>query len=221
VALVLVAALLQVVTLAGPVSQVSADEVGTAPTEAEALKVARASGKNVEVTGLRGEAREVYAHPDGLLEGVEHLTPVRTIQKGSWVSVNTNLKWSGTSVVPTASAVGVVFSGGGAGPLVRLSRAGREIALTWPGSLPTPVLKDDTATYGDVIPGVDLQLRAESDGFAQLLVVRTAEAAQDPRLSELKLAMQAKGLRVEQDSTGLVRAVDTATGVRSSRRLRQ
>ncbi|WP_406424211.1 hypothetical protein OH809_03200 [Streptomyces sp. NBC_00873] len=40
------------------------------------------------------------------------------------------------------------------------------------------------ATYAEVLPGVDLQLKAEIEGFSQLLVVKTAQAAQNPELAK-------------------------------------
>ncbi|NUT98810.1 MAG: hypothetical protein HOY78_43095, partial [Saccharothrix sp.] len=84
---------------------------------------------------------------------------------------------------PKVSAAPVAFSGGGDVPLARAGAA----ALDWPGPLPAPDLAADTATYRDVLPGVDLRLTATATGFTDAVVVRDAAAAHDPRLRELSL----------------------------------
>ncbi|MFD0479756.1 hypothetical protein ACFQ0B_75140 [Nonomuraea thailandensis] len=49
--------------------------------------------------------------------------------------------------------------------------------LGWTGALPKPTLSGDTATYPEVMPGVDLQVTADVDGFSHLLVVKSRAAA--------------------------------------------
>ncbi|MEV6329992.1 hypothetical protein [Streptomyces sp. NPDC051909] len=67
------------------------------------------------------------------------------------------------------------------------------------------------ATYAEVLPGVDLQLKAEVEGFSQLIVVKTPEAAADPRLATLKYTMATVGVTVTTDpETGAVTASDPA-----------
>ncbi|MEV5573913.1 LamG domain-containing protein [Spirillospora sp. NPDC052269] len=210
-ALLLLVALLQVVT---PVSQrASADTSPDTSTEAGALAEAKSSGKEVEVTGLRSETREVVAQPDGLLEGVEHLRPVRTMKGGKWVGVDPTLHRSADgAIAPAASTVGLTFSDGGSGPLVKMTRAGRQMTLTWPSALPKPTLDGETATYPEVLPGVDLQVRADVDGFGQVLIVKTPEAAADPRVAQIKLGLDSGGLTVTQGPDGTLKATDKGTG---------
>ncbi|MFI5862607.1 LamG domain-containing protein [Streptomyces sp. NPDC051546] len=190
--------------------------VGTpVQTEAEALTVARQSGKQVEVLGMRTERREILAAPDGTFTAREYTEPVHAIQGGTWVDVDKTLvKRKDGSVAPKATTVGLVFSGGEAGkPFVTMRRGTHEMALTWPyGKLTAPVLDGDTATYADALPGVDLKVRAESDGFGHLLVVKTKEAAADPRLNRLDLGLKAKGLTYKKDAAGALTAEDSAVG---------
>ena len=149
--------------------------------ESAALKRARSTGSQVEVGALRGESREVYAQPDGTFEAVEHLRPVRTRQDGKWVDIDTALrKRADGTVSPAAAAVGLAFSGGGTGPMATMVKAGRKLSFSWPGTLPAPALSGATATYTDVIAGVDLQLNADADGFSDVLVVKTRQAATGP-----------------------------------------
>ncbi|MFE0629001.1 LamG-like jellyroll fold domain-containing protein [Streptomyces sp. NPDC058864] len=185
----------------------------TAPTEEAALAEADSTGRKVEVTSLRNESEEVYATPDGKLESVQHLRPVRARVDGRWADIdNTLVRGDGGRVAPKAAAVGLTFSGGGQGPLVKLERAGRTLAFEWPEALPVPVLDADTATYRDVLPDVDLQVRSDTDGFSELLVVRTAEAAKNPALAELKLGFDTSGLTLRESAGGGLEARDASAG---------
>ncbi|WP_225827042.1 LamG-like jellyroll fold domain-containing protein [Streptomyces naphthomycinicus] len=174
---------------------------------------AKKSGQPVEITSLRGESSEVFARPDGRLQAREHLRPVRARVDGAWKAIDTDLmQTSGGMVAPKVTTIGLEFSGGGDVPMVRMAKAGRHLALSWPGKLPTPQLQGDTATYPDVLPGVDLRLGAQQDGFTQLLVVKSAEAASSKELAELRLKLDADGMDVKETSAGGLQAVDQGAG---------
>ncbi|MFI1814602.1 LamG-like jellyroll fold domain-containing protein [Streptomyces sp. NPDC020422] len=163
----------------------------------------------MEIASLRTESSEVFVTPEGDLEARQHLRPVRARIDGKWQQVDTTLAKSGDgAVVPKATTVGLEFSGGGTAPLVRMTKAGRELALSWPDKLPAPELEGSMATYRDVLPDVDLRMGAQEDGFTQLLVVKTAEAASSERLTELRLKLAADGMDVRQTSDGGLEAVD-------------
>ncbi|MCP2337528.1 LamG domain-containing protein [Actinomadura rupiterrae] len=211
VAGLLLAALAQVLTPIG--HPAFADTTPDTSTEAGALAEAKKTGTNVEVTGLRSETREVLARPDGLLEGVEHLRPVRTLKAGKWVGVDPTLhRAADGTIAPAATTVGLSFSGGGSGPLVKLTRAGRQLALTWPTALPKPTLDGESAIYPEVLPGVDLQVRADVDGFGQTLIVKTPQAAADPRVAQIKLGLNSGGVTVAKGADGTLRATDSGSG---------
>lgn len=117
-------------------------------SEQEAAAAAERTGKNVEIASLRSESGEVFATPEGDLEAREYLRPVRARVGGEWKPVDTDLvQTSDGAVAPGATTVGLEFSGGGDGPLVRMAKAGRELSLSWPGGLPAPELDGETATY--------------------------------------------------------------------------
>lgn len=190
------------------------DASAGAASESEALAQAKKSGKPVEVLAQRGETREVFATADGNLEAREYLRPVWTRSGKGWKHIDTTLaRQDDGTVAPAATTVQLAFSGGGAKePLVRLERAGRAASLTWPTSLPAPVLDGAVATYPSVLPGVDLRMTAQEDGFSQLLVVKTAEAAQSEELAELRLKLGTEGLDVKETSQGGLQAVDRGAG---------
>ncbi|MER5216924.1 LamG domain-containing protein [Streptomyces sp. NPDC002838] len=184
-------------------------------TEQQAMAAAQESGKKTEIVGLRTERREIFAEPDGTFTAREYTEPVRTVQGGKWVDVDATLvKRADGTWGPKAATVDLTFSAGQAGkPFVTMRRAGREFALTWPyGKLPAPRVEGESATYAEVMPGVDLTVRAEADGFGHLLVVKTPEAAADPRLAKLDLGMTTDGLKVAEDANGAIVAEDSAVG---------
>ena len=81
------------------------------------------------------------------------------------------------------------------------------LTLDWIETLPEPELAGEQATYPDVLPDVDLVLTAGAEGFTQVLVVHTPEAAEQPELAELELGLGAHGARVGMDEHGNLEAV--------------
>lgn len=192
-----------------PADRADAADASKVLSEEEALEEARRVGSDVEITSLRRESSEVFATPEGDLEAREYLRPVWTRVDGAWQAVDTVLeKTADGMVAPKATTVALEFSGGGEGPLVRMRKTGRELALSWPGELPAPDLDDETATYRNVLPDVDLRMGAQEDGFTQLLVVKSAEAAASSQLKELRLRLSADGVEVRESIGGGLEAVD-------------
>ncbi|MEV0394993.1 LamG domain-containing protein [Polymorphospora rubra] len=181
-------------------------------TEAEAAATAIATGKPVEVGAFRGERRAVYVNPDGSHTETHHQQPFRTVRQGRWVPVDATLvRQPDGTVTPRAATVGLRLSGGGDGPLASIERAGRRMTFSWPARLPAPVLTGDTATYPEVMSGVDLVVHAAVTGFSHVLVIKTPDAARQPGVSELTLGVDADGLTVTEQSDGRLTAVDPAT----------
>ncbi|MGW4962419.1 LamG-like jellyroll fold domain-containing protein [Nonomuraea sp. NPDC004186] len=197
---------------AGPVAH-AAEPEPKAGTDGQARALARRTGREAEILARRGESREVFANPDGSYTAVEHLRPVRVRQGDHWVDPDTTMvRRADGSIGPRASTVELAVSGGGDAPLVRMSRAGRSMELTWPGGLPEPELRGDSAVYHDVSKDVDLVVRADTDGFAHTLVVKTREALSGGALATLRLGIAGAGLTVRKEADGRLRAVDQAAG---------
>ncbi|MEV0663876.1 LamG-like jellyroll fold domain-containing protein [Actinomadura luteofluorescens] len=211
----MVAALFQVPLVAvSPKSQARAEEPQSDLTEQQAVAKAKLTGESVEIVSQRGENRTVRALPNGRIDVEERLRPIRARQGNKWADIDTRLHRSGDTISPTVSTVGLKFSTGGTGPMAQMTRDGRKLALSWPEALPEPTLFGDTAVYSGVAgPDVDLRLRAQADGFAHVLVIKTAEAAKDPRVASLALAMSTTRLSVsEEQSSGVLKATDTSSG---------
>ncbi|MFI8370978.1 FG-GAP-like repeat-containing protein [Streptomyces sp. NPDC085466] len=185
---------------------------GSLSEEDYALREAAATGQPHEVVSRRTESSETWAQPGGGFKVTEHGAPVRLWRDGGWLDADPTLQFATDgSVVTKATDIAVRFSGGGTAPLIEGSKDGRTLSLTWPKALPTPTLEGNIATYAEVLPGVDLQLKAEVEGFSQVFVVKTPQAAQNPELKQLQFGVATDGLTVEKDAeTGSLTALDPA-----------
>ena len=127
---------------------------------AVALDQAEATGARVEVTSERTETDTVWANPSGTVTQEISVSPVRVATGAGWVPVDYSLRQVGGRLEPVASDADVSFAAGDAGDLVSMNSDGSSFALDWPGVLPTPSVAGDTATYRNVLPGVDLLMTA-------------------------------------------------------------
>ncbi|MFI5838759.1 LamG-like jellyroll fold domain-containing protein [Catenuloplanes sp. NPDC051500] len=156
-----------------------AQPTAAARPESEVERAA-ASGERVEVMSERTEFSQVFAEPSGVMVMESTVVPKRVRHgDGSWSDVNLELSARPDGTIrPGASIADVRFSGGGTGPMVTLNDAGKTLELSWPGVLRPPTVSGDAATYSNVMPDVDLVLRATWTGFTHVLVVKTPEAAE-------------------------------------------
>ena len=105
------------------------------------------------------------------------------------------------------------FSDGGAGALATLTvDDGVTVTQPWSGSLPAPRIDGSTATYPDVYPGVDLVLRAQTEGFEQSWVINSRPDV--PLKLDIPLAL--KGLTVVTKPDDTVELVDAQGNLRAS-----
>ncbi|SDN44771.1 D-mannose binding lectin [Actinacidiphila guanduensis] len=175
-----------------------------------ALARASASGKAVAVTSATTATSTVTANPNGTLTVRQFTIPVRKKIGGKWKGLDPTLRRTADGrISPAVSTGGIDFSPGGSGPLATMSAGTSSLSFTLPMRLPAPRLSGATATYPDVLDGVDLSVTAdEQGGFSEVLVVKDAAAAADPELRSLTLATKAHGVRLSADATGNVAAKD-------------
>src|SRR5437762_1265175 len=181
------------------------------PDAASAASAAARFHQRVEISSRRTESSQVYANPDGTLTAEESAVPLRARRAdGTWAPIDLALRVGADgSVAPAVTAVPMTLSRGGNEPLATLSYQGQRFGLSWPGTLPAPTLAGDTATYAEVLPGVDLRVRAERTGFAEVLVVKTREAARNPKLAQLRFHTSGTQAAVKPGRTsGAVDVVD-------------
>lgn len=183
---------------AAPEHDVPPTRAVASAAEHTALDEARQTGEQVVVPEHTTETREVLANPDGTFTLRASAAPQRVRRGAAWVPVDTTLHANADgTLTPAAALVDVAFSGGGTGPVVRLSQGESRVSFTWPAPLPAPVVAGPTATYADVFPGVDLMVTASAVGYSHVLVVRDAKAAANPALLDIVVLAEAEGLDLE------------------------
>ena len=181
---------------------------GTAQAETAAASArARATGKPVPVSGLTTGTTTVKAEPNGTETATDYVQPVRVRSGRQWVPVSTSLRRVAGGRLAPAAIPGdtVTFSGGGSGPMAVISASGTSLALSWPAPLSAPAVAGSSATYRNVLPGVDLVLTATSaaaGGFTEVLVVRSAVAARDRGLASLALRVATSGTAPLREPAG-------------------
>ncbi|WP_344620718.1 ricin-type beta-trefoil lectin domain protein [Dactylosporangium salmoneum] len=182
-----------------------------ADERAAAAAKARLSNQPVELTSVTTPTERTVVNPDGTLTTELNAQPARTRRAGAWVPLDaTLLRNADGSYSPAASANPLTISGGGAAALASMTSGDSQVALSWPGALPTPEVSGATATYHDVLRGVDLVVTAtEQGGFSHTLVVHDAAAAADPALAKLRMPVTTRQATVRPDSAGGISVVDS------------
>ncbi|MFV2194835.1 DNRLRE domain-containing protein, partial [Nocardiopsis sp. LOL_012] len=167
----------------------------------------------MEITSLTDEKTRHFANPDGTLTAEISALPARVRTDQGWTDVDTTLVDTGDGLLrPRATNADLAFSAGGDAPMVTLGLGSNSVSLGWEGDLPAPELEGNQATYPDVLPDVDLVLTAGVEGFGQVLVVHTPEAAASPELAELELALDTAGVTMTADEHGNLRATGDEGG---------
>lgn len=190
-------------TLIGSTGIASAQVPDEVADSSSAHKLAKQSGKSIIIGSETSETTQVKANPDGTRTRVEYTHPVRVKQQGAWASVDLSLvpQADGT-LAPKAAPVTMSFTAGGPGsaakPVARLVKGDAEVGFGWETDLPAARISGQTATYPEILPGVDLEVRAALTGFAQNLVVKTAEAAKNPKLQTITFKSHTKNTTISK-----------------------
>ncbi|VVJ21120.1 Uncharacterised protein [Amycolatopsis camponoti] len=205
--------------LAAPAASAAVSVPDQAPDEATASVWAREAGKQVLVTSRTTETSQTVANPDGSWTLTEFTRPVRVKHGPDWTPIDTTLvRNADGSVAPKATVLDLALNAGGTGsaaePIVQAGEDGKEVGLKWTKDLPQPSLSGDTATYAEVLPGVDLTVRALPAGYTENLVVKTLSAARNPELRDISFGLHTKNTTVSV-VPGAGRATPTS-GARAS-----
>ncbi len=157
-----------------PVPELSAGQlIGAARADAVA------SGRRVEVVGLRSADSSTFVNPDGTVTAELYAGPIRVrgAQPGSWVDIDPTLVSDSSGVHPKVAAADISFSAGGTGPVSRLAAGDVAVELGLQARLPAPTLSGNVATYRDVYPGVDLELEALGSGYEKRFIIKSRPTA--------------------------------------------
>lgn len=190
---------------------VAVTPITEAPDQSTAMAAALRQGSRVEVLDVRTETRSIFADPDGTMTAEVSLVPQRVRKNGRWVAPDTTVVRDGDVIRPQASIADVTFSPGGSKrPLVRLGMGDKTVELSWPRPLPMATIDGNTVTYADVLPGVDLRMIAQIDGYRQHLVVKTREAAANPELARIQFKTRTTGVELRDADVAGLHAYDSA-----------
>ena len=191
------------------------DNPQVAATVEEAAALAASSGEPVMVASSLSRTSADYVNPDGTHTSELAAGAVREPDAGSrsgWSPVDASLITGSGVVTPRRIDASVVFTDGGLdGYLAKLTSGGDQVALDWLTSLPAPTLTGDTATYTNVYPGIDVELKALLDGFEQSFVVHAKPTA--PLVFRIPLGLRGLSTRVAAD--GSLELVDAAGVVKA------
>ncbi len=208
----------------------------TAPRdEVAATAEAARTGKQVLVDTATTATALTWALPDGQFKTRITAAPTRAKNAaGAWAPVDNKLRRTakaprGLGVTPANPVVPVRFASGtarkaradrsyaragtpGETLLAEVDLGAHTVAYTWPGALPEPVLDGPRALYPEVLAGVDLLLVArEEGGMAQVLIVKTPEAARQEALRTVTYGLRSDTAVFRQDrKASRVRVLDKA-----------
>ncbi|MBY8870259.1 DNRLRE domain-containing protein [Micromonospora sp. PLK6-60] len=175
------------------------------PDVTSAAVAAKLCGDRVEALDRRTETTQVFVNPDGTRTEERALAPVRVRAGDRWDDVDLTLvRRADGTVAPRVHPRNLLLSGAkttqGEHEVVSLGAGAQRTSIAWTGRLPEPVLDGRTATYPDVLPGVDLQIVAHSTGYEQYFVARDRAAL--ARIEKLTLPMTTGKLTAADDGAG-------------------
>ncbi|MGW1718043.1 DNRLRE domain-containing protein [Streptomyces sp. NPDC002156] len=177
----------------------------SAGSTAAALLMARTQGRKIEVLSERSASSTTYALPNGQLQTSTYAAPIRQKVDGVWRNIDTALSDEGSALEPEVAAADIAVSDGGDTALASVTKGARSFGMGWESKLPTPSVKDDTASY-DLGDGETLTVTALSQGFSQNVVLD--KAPEGPL--EYRIPMRLKGLVLSVAESGHLLLKDSA-----------
>ncbi|WP_416960786.1 DNRLRE domain-containing protein [Streptomyces sp. Agncl-13] len=178
----------------------STDSLGPAQAqdEASAVLMARLQDRNIEVLSARTAESTTYALPSGELETEAYAGPVRVRQDGKWKDIDTSLSDTGADLTPAAAAADIAVSDGGDTQLASVTKGNESFGLGWEDKLPTPDVKDSTASY-DLGSGQSLSVTALAQGFSENI-----QLTQQPDNDTIsyRIPLDLDGLKLSQADSG-------------------
>lgn len=180
-----------------------------AADEVSAAALARACGSAVAVEAGRTEYADLFVEPSGARTLVTSLVPQRGRRAdGALAPLDLTLQRIGDQLAPASSAAHVRFSAGGSAPFVVLTHAGHRLSLAWPEPLPAPIVDGDHATYPEVLPDVDLVVRATDNGFSHVLVVKSPRGAAHARVRRARYRLGGDAILTAHPTGELTAEID-------------
>ncbi|MFJ9351045.1 DNRLRE domain-containing protein [Streptomyces sp. NPDC101237] len=163
-----------------------------------ALLMARLQDRKIEVLSERTGDSTTYALPDGSMQTEDYAGPVRVKQAGAWHDIDTDLSDTGPDLEPQVAAADIAVSDGGDTTLASVTKGSDSFGLGWADKLPTPTVKDDTASY-DLGDGQTLSATALAQGFSENI---TLDSRPSDQAVSYRIPLRLKGLTLSQAGSG-------------------
>ncbi|MEV6500794.1 DNRLRE domain-containing protein [Streptomyces prunicolor] len=160
--------------------------------------MARLQDRKIEVLSERATDSTTYALPSGELQTEAYAGPVRVKRDGAWKDIDTSLSDTGADLTPQAAAADITVSDGGDTQLASVTKGKESFGLGWEDKLPTPEVKDSTASY-DLGSGQTLSVTALAQGFSENIAL-----AQQPDGDAVsyRIPLNLDGLELSQADSG-------------------
>ncbi len=112
---------------------------------------------------------KLFQNADGTITAEVYSSPVQVPDPASgtgWSDVDTSLQPTSDGLAPEATAAEVTFSDGTdqSAPLATVSQDEASVSVVPSGAVPVPTVSGDTATYDQIMAGVDETLQAKARG---------------------------------------------------------
>ena len=169
-----------------------------AQDDTSATLMARLQNRAIEVLGDRTSASTTYAQPDGTFTTESYAGPIRVKQEGEWQDIDTSLSDTGADLTPAAAAADIAVSDGGDKQLASVTKGDDTFGLGWEDKLPTPTVKDSTASY-DLGSGQTLSVTALAQGFSE--DIRLSQQPDDDAAT-YRIPLDLDGLTMSQADSG-------------------
>ncbi|MGW2964980.1 DNRLRE domain-containing protein [Streptomyces sp. NPDC001220] len=179
-------------------SDTSKPAASSADSEASALLMARLQDRKIEVLSERMTDSTTYALPSGELETDAYAGPVRVKEDGAWKDIDTSLSDTGANLTPDAAAADIAVSDGGDTHLASVAKGKDSFGLGWEDALPTPSVKDSTASY-DLGSGQTLSVTALAQGFSEN--IKLTQQPDDDTVS-YRIPLELDSLKLSQTESG-------------------
>ncbi|WP_234375899.1 DNRLRE domain-containing protein [Streptomyces sp. CB01373] len=189
---------LAVTTSSAPTDSTKAEGPAEAQDEASAMLMARLQDRKIEVLSARTADSATYALPSGGFQTEAFAGPVRVQRDGVWKDIDTSLSDTGDALEPQAAAADITVSNGGDTRLVSVAKGRESFGLGWKDKLPTPSVKDDTASYS-LGGGQTLSVTALPQGFSEN--IKLTQRPDNDTLS-YRIPLNLDGLKLSQTGSG-------------------
>jgi hypothetical protein len=184
----------------------SQPDVTDRPDPVSAQLTARLEKHRVHIQNFDNASDTTYANSNGTFTTEISAGPIRTSGPNGWIPIDTQLVADGGRYRPAAADGGASISAGGSGDIATATSGGAQVGIGFGASLPTPTINGATAVYTNAIPGVNVVATAVESGFDIQLLLTSRPTGP----LTFNFPLHVTGLKVTQDSSGILRYLDRA-----------